>query len=80
MVFRFASGFRIVALSPTGEFRLTEAPLDGRVAVLVGSEGHGLTEAALAAADVRVRIPMHRGLDSLNVATAAAIAFAALPG
>ena len=71
--------FRIVALSPTGEFRLTDAPLDGRVAVLVGSEGHGLTEAAMAAADVRVRIPMHRGIDSLNVATAAAIAFAALP-
>ena len=72
--------FRIVALSPTGEFRLIDAPLDGRVAVLVGSEGHGLTEAALAAADVRARIPMHRGIDSLNVATAAAIAFAALPG
>jgi len=33
----------------------------------------------MAAADVRVRIPMHRGIDSLNVATAAAIAFAALP-
>ena len=74
------NGFRIMALSPTGEFRLTDAPLDGRVAVLVGSEGHGLTEAAMAAADVRVRIPMHRGIDSLNVATAAAIAFAALPG
>ena len=73
------NGFRIMALSPAGEFRLADAPLDGRVAVLVGSEGHGLTESAMAAADVRVRIPMHRGIDSLNVATAAAIAFAALP-
>lgn len=73
------NGFRIVALSPAGELRLADAPLDGRIAVLVGSEGHGLTEAAMTAADMRVRIPMHRGIDSLNVATAAAIAFAALP-
>jgi len=73
------NGFRVVALSPAGECRLSEARLTGRVAVLVGSEGHGLTEAALRAADLRVRIPMHRGVDSLNVATAAAIAFAALP-
>jgi tRNA G18 (ribose-2'-O)-methylase SpoU len=74
-----SNGFRIVALSPAGEFRLADAPLSGRVALLVGSEGHGLTAPALAAADLRVRIPMHRGVDSLNVGTAAAIAFAALP-
>ncbi|MDQ3152622.1 MAG: RNA methyltransferase, partial [Actinomycetota bacterium] len=43
--------------------------------VLVGAEGPGLTDAALAAADVAVRIPMAAGVDSLNVATAAAIAF-----
>lgn len=74
-----SNGFRIVALSPVGESRLADAPLGGRVALLVGSEGHGLTAPALAAADLRVRIPMHRGVDSLNVGTAAAIAFAALP-
>lgn len=73
------NGFRTVALTPAGELRLADAPLAGRIALLVGSEGHGLTDAALAAADVRVRIPMHREIDSLNVATAAAIAFAALP-
>ena len=72
-------GFRIVALTPAGELPLRDAVLDGRVAVLVGSEGPGLTAAALKAADVRVRIPMAAGVDSLNVATAAAIAFAALP-
>lgn len=71
-------GFRLLAMTPAGEYRLADAPVDGRIAVLVGSEGHGLTPAAMAAADVRVRIPMHRGIDSLNVATAAAIAFAAL--
>ncbi|HEY7815838.1 MAG TPA: RNA methyltransferase [Nakamurella sp.] len=72
------NGFRLVALSPSGECRLADARLSGRVALLVGSEGPGLTEAALRSADLRVRIPMHRGIDSLNVATAAAIAFAAL--
>ena len=46
-----------------------------KVAVLVGAEGPGLTETAMRAADARVRIPMSRGTDSLNVATAAALAF-----
>lgn len=73
-------GFRTVALTPAGERTLRTAGLDDvpRVAVLLGSEGPGLTDAALAAADVRVRIPMARGVDSLNVATAAAVAFATL--
>ena len=48
---------------------------DERVAVLVGAEGPGLSETAMRASDVRVRIPMTRGTDSLNVATAAALAF-----
>lgn len=45
------------------------------VAVLVGAEGHGLSAAGIAAADHVVSIPMAPGVDSLNVATAAAIAF-----
>ena len=45
-----------------------------RLAVLVGAEGNGLSEAARAAATHRVRIPMAAGVDSLNVATALAIA------
>jgi tRNA G18 (ribose-2'-O)-methylase SpoU len=49
-----------------------------RVAIVLGSEGPGLSEGALAAADVLARIPMAHGVDSLNVATAGAIAFAAL--
>jgi tRNA G18 (ribose-2'-O)-methylase SpoU len=51
-----------------------------RWAVLLGAEGPGLSSAALAAADLRVRIPMAGGVDSLNVATAAAVAFAHLTG
>jgi tRNA G18 (ribose-2'-O)-methylase SpoU len=75
-------GRRIVALTPrTGARPLASAGLPGqRVAVLLGAEGTGLSDAALAAADEWVRIPMADGVDSLNVATAAAVAFyAALP-
>jgi tRNA G18 (ribose-2'-O)-methylase SpoU len=48
------------------------------VALLVGAEGPGLSPLALAAADLVVTIPMADGVDSLNVATASAIAFHAL--
>jgi len=48
---------------------------DERVAILVGAEGPGLTERAMWASDMRVRIPMSRRTDSLNVAIAAALAF-----
>jgi tRNA G18 (ribose-2'-O)-methylase SpoU len=50
------------------------------VALLLGAEGPGLTDAALAVSDVVVPIPMADGVDSLNVATAAALAFYALTG
>jgi tRNA G18 (ribose-2'-O)-methylase SpoU len=53
---------------------VTEAAAE-RLAILVGAEGPGLTERAMRASDMRVRIPMSRGTDSLNVATAAALAF-----
>jgi tRNA G18 (ribose-2'-O)-methylase SpoU len=75
-------GFRVAALTPNADaVSLREAGLEqGNVAVLLGSEGPGLTERAIAAADVTVRIPMTAGVDSLNVATAAAIAFHAMSG
>lgn len=73
------SGFRLLAMTPRGQARalpeVMAAMRDERVAVLVGAEGPGLTVAAMRASDVRVRIPMSRGTDSLNVATAAALAF-----
>jgi tRNA G18 (ribose-2'-O)-methylase SpoU len=47
----------------------------GRLALLLGTEGDGLSADALAAADISLRIPMHAGVDSLNVAAAAAVAF-----
>ena len=50
------------------------------VALLLGAEGPGLSAEALQCSDLVVSIPMADGVDSLNVATAAAIAFAALSG
>ena len=72
------AGFTTIALTPGGSVPLREVPVPPRWAVLLGAEGPGLSAAALAAADVRVRIPMAGGVDSLNVATAAAVAFAHL--
>ena len=46
-----------------------------RCAIVVGAEGPGLSEAALAAADLHVRIVMHDDVDSLNLGSAAAVAF-----
>ncbi len=73
------NGFRLLAMTPAPSGRsLAEAlaELAGvKVAMLVGAEGPGLTERAMRSSDVRVRIPMSRGTDSLNVATAAALAF-----
>jgi tRNA G18 (ribose-2'-O)-methylase SpoU len=71
------AGFRIVALTPDADAIPIEdaAPAPGeRVALLLGAEGPGLTAGALAEADDAVRIPMARGVDSLNVAAAAAVA------
>lgn len=73
-----SKGFTLAALTPHRDApELRGSGLAGRrVALLLGSEGPGLTDAALTAADLRVRIPMAPGVDSLNVATAGAIAFA----
>ena len=74
-----SSGYRVMALTPSAAaVPLSQAGVSaGRVAWLLGAEGPGLSAEALGAADLTVRIPMAPGVDSLNVATAAAIAFAA---
>ena len=73
------NGFHLIAMTPgEGSVPLADAlaPLAGeKVGVLVGAEGPGLTEHTMRACEVRARIPMSRGTDSLNVATAAALAF-----
>ena len=75
------AGFTLaaLALSDTSvELAEFAAHRPERVALMLGSEGPGLTRAALARADEIVTIPMDRGVDSLNVATAAALALWAL--
>lgn len=74
-------GFRLVSLTPDpGAAHLADALVDAagrpwdKVALLFGGEGPGLTEHAMRATDIRARIPMDPGTDSLNVATSAAIA------
>ena len=71
--------FRLLAMTPDPAARTVADAMAAvgpdRVAILVGAEGPGLTETAMRASEVRVRIPMSRGTDSLNVATAAALAF-----
>ena len=49
-------------------------PRSSKLALLVGAEGQGLTPAVEAAADDRIRIPIARGVDSLNLAVATGIA------
>ncbi len=72
-------GLRLLAMTPREDASDVRAlPAPHRWAVLLGAEGPGLTDASLAAADELVRIPMAGDVDSLNVATAAAVAFAHL--
>jgi tRNA G18 (ribose-2'-O)-methylase SpoU len=72
-------GFAMLAMTPrTAAVPLRTVVAPRKWALLLGAEGPGLSDAALAAADMLVRIPMARGVDSLNVATAAAVAFAQL--
>jgi tRNA G18 (ribose-2'-O)-methylase SpoU len=75
------AGIRLLALTPSpdaddiGCLRLDP---DQPVALLLGAEGPGLTEGALTAADQQVRIPMAGTVDSINVGSAAAVAFYAV--
>lgn len=75
-----SAGFRLLALTPDrAAVPLDRAGLTGRVALLLGTEGDGLSSRWLREADQAVCIPMHpaalaRGVDSLNVVAAAAIA------
>jgi tRNA G18 (ribose-2'-O)-methylase SpoU len=73
-----AAGFTVAALALADDAvsldDLVAAPPE-RLALVLGTEGHGLTPRTVAAADVVVKIPMAGGVDSLNVAAASAVAF-----
>lgn len=71
-------GFSIVSLALTDRSVPIDAPelktID-RMAIVMGTEGDGLSDEVLRLSDFVARIPMQRGVDSLNVAAAAAVAF-----
>jgi len=77
-----AAGFTLVALTPRepsetlGEF--VARPRPARIALIVGTEGAGLSATVESTADHRVRIPMSGQVDSLNLATAVGVALYAL--
>jgi len=79
-----AAGYEVVALAlrhdavSLAEVAARHAGRDTRLAVLLGTEGRGLSDAWVSGADTVVTIPMAAGVDSLNVAAAAAVACYAL--
>ncbi len=75
------AGFELLALTPSADsLPIGELTLgaEDKVALLLGAEGPGLTEATMAACDRRVKIPMSGVTDSINVGSAAAVAFYAV--
>ena len=72
------AGYTLLAMTPDEKATPLDELSQDRFemsAVMLGSEGHGLSTYALRAADEWVRIPMAAGIDSLNVAAASAVAF-----
>ena len=71
-------GFRTVAMALTDKSISLDDPQlarEERLAIIMGTEGDGLPHETIAEADYTVRIPMAHGVDSLNVAAAAAVSF-----
>ena len=71
-----AAGFTTIALTLVDDAAPIEQAVAGldRVALVLGSEGHGLSHRWENSADLRAVIPMREGIDSLNVAAATAVA------
>lgn len=71
-------GFRTAAMALTDNSVSIDHPAlvdEPRLAIIMGTEGDGLSSEVIAKADYVVRIPMSHGVDSLNVAAASAVAF-----
>ena len=69
-----AEGYRIVATTPAkGSVELAQLPLDGKLAIVFGTENVGLSEYALANADEYVHIPMYGFTQSFNVSVSVAL-------
>lgn len=78
MEFLHSMGFKTLAMAlcddsiPLDDPRLKQ---EEKLAIVMGTEGDGLTHSTIASCDYTVRIPMYAGVDSLNVAAASAVAF-----
>ena len=73
-----ALGFKTAALALSDRSVSIDDPAlmaEEKLALLLGSEGDGLTDKTIASCDYTVKIPMYPGVDSLNVAAASAVAF-----
>lgn len=71
-------GFKTAAMALTDDSVSIEDPMlcsEEKLAIIIGNEGRGLPEEAIMQSDYTVKIPMSHGVDSLNAATAAAVAF-----
>ena len=71
-------GFKTAAMALSDDSVSIDDPRlagEERLAIILGSEGDGLTETTIADCDYTVKIPMYHGVDSLNVAAASAVAF-----
>lgn len=72
------AGFRVASMALSQDSITLDDPAlkaESRLAIILGTEGEGLAPATLRSSDYIVRIPMQRGVDSLNVAAASAVAF-----
>ena len=71
-------GFKTAAMALSDDSVSIDDPrlaAEEKLAVILGSEGDGLTDSTIAQCDYTVKIPMYHGVDSLNVAAASAVAF-----
>lgn len=75
------AGFKTVAMALSDNTVLIDDPSlesEERLAIVLGTEGDGLSKTTIADCDYTAKIPMYHGVDSLNVASAGAVAFYAL--
>ena len=73
-----AMGFKTAAMALSDNSVSIDDPClagEEKLAIILGSEGDGLTDSTIAQCDYTVKIPMYHGVDSLNVAAASAVAF-----
>ena len=71
-------GFKTVAMALKDNSLSIDDPLlmnENKLAIIMGTEGDGLSDKTISECDFTVKIPMYHGVDSLNVAAASAVAF-----